>query len=130
MENKRIQIINLELGIDTVKPDHISETTTQKIDKEVTIAKKEQVRIQEIVAKRKHENIPIELIEAGFKALINASEQGKEVLRSDLLKMTNTDNILSLSLKLRHLIKSRGGHYKITSRKLNGEVYYSLQIKS
>jgi hypothetical protein len=129
--NKKIEIINLDLGIDpeqTIKKPTISQPTIDKIEKAIDLNKKEQVAFKKVIEKRQQKQTHSDIIETLLATLLSAAANKHELSSSEILEITKSSNLSGTMLRLRNLIKRRGNDYKIISRREDGIAYYSLEI--
>jgi hypothetical protein len=129
--SKKIEIVNLDLGIDpeqTIKRLPISQPTSDKIDKVIDLNKKEQAAFEKVIEKRQQKQTYSDIIETLLANMLNAAANKQELSGTEILTMTKSNNLSGIMLRLRNLVKRRGNNYKIISRREDGISYYSLEI--
>lgn len=122
---KRLQIVNLELGISqtlqTQETPKIPQPIQEKIINVINIAEERKnaaIALQNKLSEKDNH------IERTFKALIDAGPNGIPV--DEIIKGYD-GNIISLTVRLNNLIKKRGGLWKLKKIRREGKIYYCFK---
>jgi hypothetical protein len=130
MAKEKLKIIELDLGIDidnTLQPMPIRSETKQQITETIKLAKLEQDAINKLRTKKKHkEQKQLNTIIRCYKALYDSTKNNTTISASELIKISETDNLSGLIIRLNNYIKKRGTHYKIKKKRIKGQTHYTL----
>jgi molecular chaperone DnaK (HSP70) len=130
MSKKKLEIIDLELGIDvsdlTATPP-ISPETQEQIDLKIRLAKQETDAIKRVKAKReKQQNQKDSIIEQCFKTLLEANDKDEKVPLEEIQKISGDMKLSSVVLMINNLIKKRGNLWCLIKSTKNKKKYYHL----
>lgn len=129
MPKKHLEVVELQLGIDTdklstkpvlfgatqVKIDQFKDT---KIEETISdSAAKELIKIEEQTTHQ--------LITTCFNKLLEAGGTGVDSI--EISGICGGKSMLSIMVRLNNLIKKRGGLWKVTKKKSNGKTIYYLK---
>jgi hypothetical protein len=122
---KRLQIVNLELGISqklqTQEIPVVSQPTQEKIANIINIAEDRKDAAVALQNKLSEKDNHIERI---FKSLMDSGSNG--MLIDDVIKGYE-GNIISLTVRLNNLIKKRGNLWKLKKTHKEGKIRYYLK---
>ena len=122
---KKIEIINLELGIEPTKltiPPVLNQETANKIDELIQNEVKEQnveQKEQKIIEQQQKEDITDKCLHLLLES------RGNGIPSEELVKLSN-NNLSSLILRLNNLIKKRGALWKIKKKRVQGKTFYII----
>lgn len=119
---QKIEVIDLELGIEVNNTPPICESTLSKINEKIDVCSKEQEIIERVKEKKER------AIEQCFQKLLETAQtDGVEIDQKTLLAIAGTNNVISLMLGIKNLMRKRGNLWVIVKHKRGATVYYSFR---
>ena len=123
MEKKKLTVVNLELGVNPeLETDiPISPQTEAKIQKIVKDSVDDDKLLDAVREKREHQTI-----ERCLQTLVKATEKNETISATHLLEIAEHDNLVSVMVRIKHLIIKRGSIWVIRKKKVDGVSHYYL----
>jgi len=124
MEKKKIEVVNLNLGMDVnPNPGEISENSKEKIDSLVGTAKKEKETLQVNLLSESN-------VKKCYEMLMQATNAKQPISGESLLKATgNKAQLATLIIKLRQYARERGDIWEISKHRIGNITHYSMRPK-